>query len=102
MKRKRYSIVLFAMLLFCAVRPGASMENSSPANNPEDLQSVQSPADSEVEPVVVVDESAPDERTSLQQVTDLHAEGNLEDLLSRGPGYRTLMRYSMQRQMYNN
>ena len=78
------------------------MENSSPANNPEDLQSVQSPADSEVEPVVVVDESAPDERTSLQQVTDLHAEGNLEDLLSRGPGYRTLMRYSMQRQMYNN
>ena len=56
------------------------MENSSPANNPEDLQSVQSPADSEVEPFVVVDESAPDERTSLQQVTDLHAEGNLEDI----------------------
>ena len=95
MKRKRYSIVMFAMLLFCAVSPAASMQNtSSSSNNHEDQQRVEFPAASVDEPLVVVDDSAPYERTALQQITDMHAEGNLGDLLSRGPGFGSLLRYS--------
>jgi hypothetical protein len=45
-------------------------------------------------PFVIEDRSAPDNRTALQHVRDLHEEGQLDDLASRAPGYGSTLRCS--------